>query len=148
MVWWGLGVGVWVVSLSAVPVTEVIVAALVSLPCGVLAVVARVAAGNAWTFRPGWFRPALVLPLAIVKDLIQVFSLLRPGRNGAGRFRYRALSDASGEGSRPQGRRALATLLVTSTPGAIVIDIEPDTGLALVHEVGPGRSALEEAVAG
>jgi multisubunit Na+/H+ antiporter MnhE subunit len=148
MVWWGLCVGVWVVSLSAVPRVEVVVAALVSLPCGVLAVVARTAAGNAWTFRLRWFRAAWLLPPAIVKDVIQVLSLVRPGRQGTGRFAPLAISEGDGEGSRPQGRRALSTLLVTSTPGTIVIDIEPDTGRALVHEVGPGRSQLEEAVAG
>jgi multisubunit Na+/H+ antiporter MnhE subunit len=145
--WWGLCMGVWVVSLSAVPTQEVVVGALVSLPCGVLAVMGRVAASSAWRFRLCWFRPLALVPIAIVCDVMRVFCMILPFGSGAGQFRNLPVAEASGDNSWGQGRRALATLLITSTPATIVTDIDPDTGRALLHAIDEGPSRLEEAVA-
>jgi multisubunit Na+/H+ antiporter MnhE subunit len=43
------------------------------------------------------------------------------------------------------GRRATAALLVSSTPGAVVVDVDPGSGTALVHAVG-SESPVEREV--
>ena len=43
-------------------------------------------------------------------------------------------------------RRALATLAVTSTPGTLVVDTDPDRCLLVTHSLLPGPSRIEKAV--
>ncbi len=138
LVWWALCLGVWLVSLSAVSTQELVVATLVSLPCGVLAVAGRLATRHAWHLRPEWLLPVLVLPAAIVCDTVEV--LASAVRRRPGRFVRLAVGSGAGRGAGPEGRRALATFWVSVTPGSFVTDIDPDSGEALVHvlaERGP-----------
>jgi multisubunit Na+/H+ antiporter MnhE subunit len=135
--------GVWLITLSAVSMEDLVVATLVSFPCGVLAVVGRVATRHTWGLRPVWLVPLLTLPIAIVSDTFQVLSsavLRRPGR-----FDSIAVGGGVGDGARAQGRRAIASFWVTVTPGSLVADIDPGTGEALIHvlaERGPRMQRL------
>lgn len=143
--WWAVCLGIWLVSLSAVSGQELLVSVLVSLPCGVLAMLARVASSNSWGFRPAWIRSAAVVPFAIVSDAFQVlFQVLRsPTRTGE--FVKIPIDGGAGEGRRAEGRRAVATLLTTITPSSVVADVDPDTGEALVHVIavrGPHMERL------
>ena len=143
--WWGACLCVWLISLSAVSGQELLVAAIASLPCGVLATVGRIAAANSWGFRVSWLRSALFLPFAIVSDAFQVvFLVFRfPGRDGE--FVTVRINGGAGEGRQADGRRAVATLLTTVTPSSIVTDIDPSTGEALVHVIavrGPHMERL------
>lgn len=145
VVWWGLCLGVWLVSLSAVSGQELVVATPLGLISGVLAVIARRAAGNRWRLRPEWFLPLLLVPVAILADAVRVLAaaVTRP----SGRFVDVAISHGAGDRAPAQGRRALATMLITVSPGTIVVDIDPETAQAMVHTLNAGRPHMEEVVA-
>src|SRR4051812_16833099 len=97
LVWWGICLGVWLVTLSAVSSQEWLVSVLASVPCGVLATVGRRAAADGWSFRPAWFSSALTLPVSIAADTAAVLAGALPGRRRSGRFRRVEISDATGE---------------------------------------------------
>ncbi|MHB2022705.1 MAG: hypothetical protein ACYCO3_05160 [Mycobacteriales bacterium] len=141
--WWGIAFGIWLLSLSALSGQEITVAALVSLPCGVIAVAARLVTQHSWGLRSAWLRPALWLPLAIVTDSAQVFASVF--RRNCGEFRRVSVSEAVGHGPGPQGRRAFATFFVSVTPGSYVADIDPETGEALVHVLSKGGPSMVKA---
>lgn len=145
VVWWGLCLGVWLVTLSAVSGQELVVATPLGLVSGVLAVIARRVAGNRWRLRPQWFLPVLLVPVAILADTVRVLAaaVTRP----SGRFVDLPVSQGAGDGAPARGRRALATMVITVSPGTIVVDIDPETGRATVHTLNAGRPHMEEVVA-
>jgi multisubunit Na+/H+ antiporter MnhE subunit len=146
LVWWAACLGVWLVSLSALSGGEILVATVASLGPAVLAVVVRETAGNTWSLRrvrpdrrlPGRLGAVALLPVVLVADTIQALGSV-PARH-QGRFRRVRVTDARGDAPDNRGRRAVATLAVSVTPGSVVADIDPETGEALVHvlsEHGP-----------
>jgi hypothetical protein len=78
------------------------------------------------------------LPRSVAVDTVHVLALpWHPaGRSDAGEFRRVPLG-APGETPGAEGRRAVAAVLLSSTPGTYVVDTDPDTGTALVHAIGP-----------
>lgn len=145
-VWWALSLGVWLMSLSAVSSEEYIVAVLASLPCGVAAAGARWAIGESWTLRPAWLAPALLLPVAVFTDAAQVLASPLWSRRRGGRFSTIATGHA-GDSARARAGRAVATMIVSTTPGTYVLDIDPDSGEMLVHSLAPKGPSVEKAVA-
>lgn len=145
--WWGACLGIWLLSLSAISGQELLVSVIVSLPCGIFALVGRLAAGGRWGVRPEWFTGLAILPVAIVNDALQVLaSVIRsPGRQGE--FVRIPIRDGSGHGRRPNGRRAVATFLTSLTPSSIVMEIDPETGEALVHKIEVTGPQMERVAA-
>ena len=84
-------------------------AVIVSLPCGVLAAVGRIAAANSWGFRVSWLRSALFVPFTIASDALQVLLLVfrSPGREGE--FVRVPIKGGVGEGRQARGRRTRQT---------------------------------------
>lgn len=145
--WWGACLGVWLISLSAVSGQELLVSVLVSFPCGVIALVGRLATANRWGLRPSWLRGAVVVPFAIVNDALQVlFQVFRSPRR-EGEFVRIPVNGGAGDGPEADGRRAVATMLTTLTPASIVADIDPDTGEALVHVISVRGPHMEKVAA-
>lgn len=145
--WWGACLGVWLISLSAISGQELLVSVIVSLPCGVVALVGRLAASNRWGLRPSWLKGLAVVPFAIVNDAFQViFQVFRsPGREGE--FIRIPVNGGAGDGPTADGRRAVATMLTTLTPSSIVADIDPDSGEALVHVISVRGPHMERVAA-
>ena len=147
--WWAAGVGVWLLTLSSVSLPEALIATGCALPCAVLAVVARRAVGGSWPVRPGWARWLLPLPAAVVADAGRVLGLatlvLAGRRVPAGDERTVTLHP-----DRPvwrwQARQAVATVLVTATPGTVVLDVDEDSGEMRLHALGSGRPSMEQVV--
>jgi hypothetical protein len=52
---------------------------------------------------------------------------------------YRVPIRYGGDDSRAAARRALLNFAVSITPNSYVLDLEPDTGTALVHQLVPNR---------
>ena len=148
VVWWGLCLGVWLISLSAVPVQELLTALVVSLPCGLAGALARRAAGNTWTFRASWFRVAAVLPVAVLIDVADVLIHAIPGLRRHGSIETIYLSGGEGRGSQASGRRAVATFWMSVTPGTFVADIDPESGEMVFHRLAQSGPRLEQVVAG
>jgi multisubunit Na+/H+ antiporter MnhE subunit len=146
LVWCCVTTGIWFVSLSAYSGQDLVVALGCGVACAVVAVLARRAARL--DARPpaavlGWL---LALPWSIALDTGRVLVLpWRPrARAVAGEFR-RVRIGPPGNSPRALGRRAMAAVLMSATPGAYVVDIDADAGTALVHAVGPA-SPIEGSV--
>jgi multisubunit Na+/H+ antiporter MnhE subunit len=146
LVWWCVSVGVWMVSLSAYSGQDLVVAVACGLPCAGMAVLTRRAVRADARPPAAALRWLAVLPWSVVVDAVRVLALpWRPrARSSAGSFR-RLPMQATGSSPRAVGRRAAASLLVSSTPGAYVVDVDPGSGTALVHAVGPA-SPIERQV--
>jgi multisubunit Na+/H+ antiporter MnhE subunit len=147
LVWWGVTTGVWIVSLSAYSSQDLVAALACGLPCAIMAVLARRTVRL--TARPPaeMVRWLGALPWSIAVDTVRVLALpWRPrSRSSAGQFRRMPLGPP-GTSAAAVGRRTAAALLMSATPGAYVVDVDPATGTALVHAVGP-RSLIERQVA-
>lgn len=147
-VWWGLLLGVWVLTLSTIPVVELAVAAAAALPCALAAVAGRRAVAGCWRVRPRWLRWAFVLPVAVVADACRVLVVpLRPhARTGSepGELREVPLAHDP-DPARANGHRALAAAVVSVTPGTYVVDdVEQDRLVA--HSLVDGPPRMDEVV--
>jgi multisubunit Na+/H+ antiporter MnhE subunit len=148
--WWVVAFSVWMITLSIAPLQEYLLAVGCGLICALAAVWARRALEASWVLRPSWVLPLLAVPLIVVTDTVQVLlAPLRPARR-RGRFTTvgtRAVDDLPAARS----RRAVATWLMSVTPGSYVLDADPDTGDLTVHSLawrGPRMEKLVEKLVG
>jgi multisubunit Na+/H+ antiporter MnhE subunit len=112
--WWPCLTGLWLLTLSSVSIPELLAAAVAGLICGLAARAARRAMGGAWRLRMGWIRWLASVPRALARESAQVL-LARH----AGRIDEVSLPDEP-EAVRA-ARSAVATVLVGSTPGTMVV---------------------------
>ena len=88
-------------------------------------------------WRPGWLRelgPALaavVVDFLIISRALVVAMVI--GRRRLGTFRQDR--STAGLGELPAGRRAWVTLVATWSPNCYVLDIAPETGRRMVHDL-------------
>ncbi|HEX4226765.1 MAG TPA: hypothetical protein VHZ97_30660 [Pseudonocardiaceae bacterium] len=128
-VWWAVLLLVWLASLNAFSYAELGTAAGLALPCALAARAARIAAGGRWRIRARWL---LLVPSAILHDMV---SLLRLGSSER---------DDSFDEIDIHGYQAMATIVVSATPGSVVVDADDDR--LLVHRLPIGQTRLTEAV--
>jgi hypothetical protein len=146
LAWWAVLTGLELMLVSAVDRWELLVAIGLGLLGALVAVAARVAQPTSWSFRAAWLRWLLPLPVAIVGDTARV--LVAAARGSTGEWRTIPMADATGEGATARGARAVGALVLSMSPGSIVVDIDPAKGAAKLHGFGTrGGSALEGAVA-
>jgi multisubunit Na+/H+ antiporter MnhE subunit len=138
LVWCCVTTGIWMASLSAYSGQDLVVALACGFLCAGVAVLARRAVRL--TARPpvAMLRWLAALPWSIALDTGRVLVLpWRPrARASAGEFR-RIHIGPPGDTPGAVGRRAMAAVLLSATPGAYVVDLDPGAGTALVHAVGP-----------
>jgi multisubunit Na+/H+ antiporter MnhE subunit len=147
--WWAVGVGLWLLTLSSVSGQELVAAIATGLPCAVMAVLARRAVRGPLRPRPAWLRWLLPVPVAVLTDSVRVLGVAAGALVGRripdGDLRRVTLPrDDSAEDW--QNRQAAAVVLVSASPGTVVIDVDPDSGEALVHELASGRPDVLAAV--
>lgn len=139
----GASLGVWLLSLSSVSSEELLVGGVSALVCGVAAAVVRRRIGGHWLLACDLIRPALSLPGAIAADTVGV--LASPWRPGRRRARYSDVDiGAAGPSSRAAARRAIASLMVSATPGTVVVAADPETGRLTVHSFASTGTRLQE----
>jgi multisubunit Na+/H+ antiporter MnhE subunit len=150
VLWWGLLVGVWVITLSPpVPVPELVVATIAALACAMVTGVARRAAGLRWRveLRPlAWLA---VLPVVVVADTARVFAvavrqLARPQVH-RGDFREVALR-RGGPPVVATTRLALAITALSIPPSSFVVDSNSDEQRLLVHTLAQGSRWMDRVV--
>jgi multisubunit Na+/H+ antiporter MnhE subunit len=144
VLWWVLTSAVWLATLSSLTPGELAVAAACTLPCAVVARLARRANGGYWRFRIGWLS---WLPIVLRDVLVQTVQAwlytLIPQRRCA----VMAAVAMPAEDERvAAGRRAVATLSFATTPGTVVCDSDSSTGRVLLHRLGQEQGRLESAV--
>lgn len=149
LLWWATGVGVWLLTLSSVSTVELIAAVVCALPCAVLAVLARRAVRGPLFPQQAWLRWLAPVPVAVVADTVRVLGLaagvLLGRRIPEGEVRRVQLPRDPDE-EKWQNRQAAAGIVVTTSPGTVVLDLDPDHGEMLVHDLGSGRPRLEDVV--
>jgi len=146
--WWAAACGVWLLTLSSVNAAELVVALACALPCGLAAWAARVALGGQWRPRPRWVWWLAPLVVSVFSDSIRVLGLAlrrRDVEREAGRLVDVPLPEGEAEDV-ASGRAAVATLVMSSTPGTLVVQGDPERRVLTLHALVPGGSALERAV--
>jgi multisubunit Na+/H+ antiporter MnhE subunit len=145
--WWAFLVVVWIASLNTISVAEVVTAAVLAVPCAIAARAGRRAAKLDWRLSARWSRWLLALPGAVVHDTGAVLLLaIRPRtREDDDEFRALELPDEP-DSARQTGREAVATAVVSATPGSVVVDAQNEHRKLLVHGLPIGRTRLEQEV--
>jgi multisubunit Na+/H+ antiporter MnhE subunit len=150
--WWAVLVLFWMATLSAASLAEWAVACLAALPCALAATAARAVAGGGWRVRAGWSRWLLPLARVVPAETVRVLALAArdrrapdPGEDPARALRRIPLPESEAE-DRATGRGAVATALLSATPGTLVVDAPPEERALLVHALDDRPSALERAV--
>ncbi|GAA3440539.1 hypothetical protein GCM10018954_101630 [Kutzneria kofuensis] len=111
--WWAVLVGIWLTTLSTVNWQDLLVAAVLAVPCVVAATLLRVAYGGRWRPARAW-----TLPLEIVRGCGALFSRHKE-------LRHIPVSSL---------RKGVKTVVVSASPGAVVLDDDGDS--LLVHALG------------
>ena len=147
--WWAACVGTWLLTLSSVNTPELVTAIVAGLPCAVVAVLARRAVRGPLSPRAAWLRWLLPVPVAVLADSARVLRIAAGALIGRripeGDLR-RVTLPRDADDDAWQNRQAAAVVLVAASPGSVVLDIDPDSGEALVHELAAGRPDVLEAV--
>ena len=147
--WWGALVGIWLITLSSVDLSEVMVSAICALPCALAALAARPAMGARWAPRLRWLGWAAPLLAAVMADAGRVLTL--PPRRAVNAQRwdgeFRTTSLPENEPTETSlARRALATMIVSATPATFVVDADPEQSRLLVHSLVTARPRMEQVV--
>jgi multisubunit Na+/H+ antiporter MnhE subunit len=141
-VWWAVLVLVWLATLNSFSFAELVVAAVLALPCAVAARYGRQAAGGGWSVRPGWARWLLSLPWALLHDTAAMLAIaVRPERQAEDRF-----EDISADAPAGRGWEAAATFVVSATPGSVVVDAGEHHDRIVVHTAAIRATGLRVAV--
>src|SRR4051794_31356095 len=143
--WWALIVLAELALVSSLDLPEVLAALAIGLAAAVGATAGRMATGASFRFRLRWLAWWRHVPGTVFRELPLV--AVAAVRGDAGRWREVTMN-AAGSDAEAAARRAFAAMTLTTTPGSIVVDIDPVSGVAVVHEFGgsPSPSALERAV--
>jgi multisubunit Na+/H+ antiporter MnhE subunit len=147
--WWAACVGTWLLTLSSVNTAELVAAVAAGLPCAVVAVLARRAVRGPLSPRAAWLRWLLPVPVAVLADSARVLAVAAGALVGRripeGDLRRVTLPRDRSAGAW-QNRQAAAVILVSASPGSVVLDVDVDSGEALVHVLTTGRPDVLKAV--
>jgi hypothetical protein len=142
--WWLALFGWWVLMVGTSAELELVAGACAALLGTALAAALRAQGLLRFRLEPAWLVKALKAPWKAARDFgVVMWALalhllrIRPVRSA-----YHAVPFPVG-GSDPAsaGRRALATLVGCLGPNTIQVDIDPETGLALRHELVPRKAS-------
>jgi multisubunit Na+/H+ antiporter MnhE subunit len=112
-VWWAVLVGVWLTTLSTVNWQDLLVAAVLAVPCAIIATLGRRVYDGRWQPASAWH-----LPLDIARGSGTLFSR---------RARLREIPVSA-------VRKGVKTIVVSASPGTVVLDDKDDA--LLVHVLG------------
>lgn len=140
---------IWVGTVAVLTTAELVTGLVVAVACAVLAVGARRFLGQSWRPEARWARWLLPLVVAVPADaarlLLRVLPRLLRERTRGGRV-ARERPPAGEEPARAGFRRAWGTLLVSASPGTVVLDWPPGDAEIVVHELGSGPPRMEKVV--
>lgn len=143
-VWWAFLVLVWIATLNTFSWQEVLVAAVLAVPCAVAAAAGRAAAGVRWRVPVAMRRWLLALPAAVAHDVVAVLALGVRSRTREDEDTFRAVRlPSEHDDARLAGREAVSTAILSATPGSVVVDANGEHDELLVHTLPIGRTRLE-----
>lgn len=143
--WWFALFWIWLLFVGEWNALEWMAAAAAGLVAAVAAVVVHELGVLGFRLRPRLFAPVPSVLWAVVVDfglLVRVLAraLLRR-QVPRGVFRARPFDAGPVDGPLAAGRRGVLGALATYSPNAYLIDIDPERGEALVHDLVPRRSS-------
>jgi multisubunit Na+/H+ antiporter MnhE subunit len=144
LLWWLITYAVWLATLSSFTASELVVAAACTLPCALVAPLARRANGGNWRFRSGWLRWLVIVARDVPVQTVEAWRYaVIPGRRRA----VLTVVPLPTEDERAAaGRRAVSTLCFAITPGTVVCDSDARLDRVLLHRLGQAQGRLEGAV--
>lgn len=150
--WWVAGLLIWTATLSSVSTAELVAGALAAGICAVLARIARRAMGGQPGLSPRmwlrWLGWAVLVPVAAVADLLRLVRWLAAGAaEPTSAARAVSVPVPAGSGAKAITWRQGAALAVSSTPGSVVLQIEPDDGCLRLDQLVSGWPGLDRRVA-
>ena len=130
--WTAGSLAIWLISLSSLSAEEFAVGTPSALLCGIAATGVRRAIRLRWRVTRSPALAALRLPWSILAETAQVLVVFWCPHAARSRFRTVSLA-ARGRGPRAVALRGLATMLVSASPGNVVVDADPESGALTVH---------------
>jgi hypothetical protein len=135
VLWW-----FWMLLVAEWTTVELVAATCVALPVAAAAELARAKNVGAVRVPLRWVGRAKSVPLTIVTDFgVITWALMRAGARGRrveGSFRVKPFTP-DGTAGEAAGIRAWTTLAAGYSPNAYVIDIDPERGIVLLHDLVP-----------
>jgi multisubunit Na+/H+ antiporter MnhE subunit len=145
--WWAFLLVVWIATLNSFSVSELVVAAVLAVPCAVAARAAGRAVAVRWRLPRHWFRWLLTLPVAIAHDTVAVLLLAVRPRSREDEDEFRRLPLPRDDTTAQQaGREAVTTAILSATPGSVVVDANETHDELLVHTLPIGGTRLARRV--
>lgn len=139
--WSAVCLGVWVLTLSSVPTPELIIGVPAAVVCGAGAVGARSLVGGRWTVRPRWGIWLLQLVASAPVETAQI--LWAAVRRSRGRTVAVELPEDESKVV-ASSRRAIATVLLSASPGSYVAHSDFERRRIEVHRLGRGAPAAAQ----
>ncbi len=149
LIGFALGASFYLLLIDTPNVVEVYVLAGVAVLAAAMFVISREQAFTEATFRPQWlarsWRIALSVPVHIWFLCSEAVAQLLRRKRTRGAFRAVPFNAGSDEVPRDAGRRAVAEALGSLAPNTIVIGVDSDRDLLLVHQLRRqgGREQLD-----
>lgn len=144
LLWWIALFGWWVLLVGTNAGLELLAGACAATLATALAVALRRGGLLDYRFRASWLATVLKVPWRVLYECGVVFGALAMHLAGQRRLssRYRALDfPAGGNDPESRGRRAMAAAADSISPNTMPVDIDPEHGVALRHELDPRRSS-------
>lgn len=141
--WW-LGLfGAWILLVGTTDGLELLAGAIAAAIAASAMRAVRLQGVLRFEFRAGWLPAALKAVARVPGDFVTITHVLvraiRRGGRTAGAFRVVAF-DAGGETPLGAGRRAFVTAVGSLAPNAVVVGVDRERNLLLVHELDPTRA--------
>ena len=138
--WFGALIVLWLLLVGTVKEVERI-AGLVAAAIGATAAeVVRSQGLLRYRVEARWLPAALKGLVRVVPDFVRLVVAIP--RQPRGSFRRLAFP-TGGTRDIDRGRRAWATVIGSLAPNRLVVDVDPETGEALVHDLVPGAASKE-----
>ena len=141
LAWWAVLMAAWLLFVDTFAVAEVLAGVVASALAASFAEAVRERGYVRFSPRARWLAHAPRVAWQILVDcwILEVALVRRlQGRRPRGVL-YRVPIRYGGDDSRSAARRALLNFAVSITPNSYVLDLEPGTGVALVHQLVPDR---------
>ncbi|WP_409179589.1 Na+/H+ antiporter subunit E [Amycolatopsis sp. VS8301801F10] len=140
LLWWLALTGLWILTLSAPAIPELLAGAGAAAVCAVAARSARRAMNGAWQFKAAWLTWLAPLPKAALSESIAALRAVfqRPSAGNCEKVTVPAEPRAQHE-----ARLAVATVVVGCTPGAMVVASPPDSTDLVVHRLLHDSATLD-----
>lgn len=132
-VWWVSGTGVWLLGLSSVTVSDLVLGILAAFVGALIGAAGRRLVGGDWRPRARWVMQVPRVAVAIFAETATV--LAAAPRGGPGAERRISVPREGCEGVR-DAREALTTIGVSVSPGSYVVDVDPERSEFIVHTLG------------